>query len=100
MRAGGGKYQRQSWTTAKANVVSNLPLLERTLREMLDDDALRITAETELAAIEGFDSVTKIKLVLALEESLGVRFTTEEVATARTAGDLLCAIAGHQGPHA
>lgn len=71
--------------------------LQRILREILDDDALTVCADTDLNTIAGFDSVAKVKVVLALEEQFDIRFTTDEVAEAHTAGDFLQAVARHAG---
>jgi acyl carrier protein len=58
------------------------------IREIFDDDTVRITHETRLADIPDWDSVMLVKVALALEEAFGVQFGPEEMFEARTVGDL------------
>jgi len=70
-------------------------VVERVFREIFDDDALVVTAETTPADVAGWDSVAQVKVVLAIEGELGIRFTTDEVSGFKKVGDFLQAIQGH-----
>lgn len=57
-------------------------------REILDLDDLVLTEATTANEVPGWDSFTQVKLIIALEEEFGVRFTTHDVAEMQSVGDL------------
>ena len=68
-------------------------VVQKVFREVFDDDLLEIGAETTPADIPGWDSIAQIKIVLTVEEQLGVRLDNDDVAAIKGVGDLLSAIA-------
>jgi acyl carrier protein len=64
-------------------------------RQVFDDDNLAVLPETGRAQIAGWDSVAQVKLVLALEEEFGIRFTMDEVSSMNTVGDFVNAVKTH-----
>lgn len=75
--------------------MDRLALVQRLFREIFEDDALTVTAGTTQADVDGWDSLAHLKIILSLEEALGIRFETEEVATIRSVAGLLQAIERH-----
>jgi len=65
------------------------------IREVFDDDAITISDETSRSSIKDWDSLAHVKLILALEEEFDVRFTTDEVSSLQSVGDLRMAIHKH-----
>ena len=66
-------------------------------QEIFDDPALAVADQTAPQDIPDWDSVAQVKLVLTIEQSFGVRFTTEEVASFHSAGDFVAALNRRQG---
>lgn len=54
--------------------------LEQVCRDVFEDDDIVVTATSTAKDIEGFDSLMKITLFIALEEEFGVRFGSAEIA--------------------
>lgn len=71
--------------------------LQGIFREIFDQPALVLTAELSPATLSEWDSVAMVQLVLATEQEFGVRFTTDEVASIKCAGDFLTLLAAKAG---
>lgn len=67
--------------------------LQGIFREIFDQPALIVTPELSPVTLPEWDSVAMVQLVLATEQTFGVRFTTNEVAALRCAGDFLTLLA-------
>lgn len=57
--------------------------------KIFDRPDLVITEATNAASVEGWDSFTHINLIIALEEAFQVSFTTQELGSMTSVGDLL-----------
>ena len=66
--------------------------LEATLREVFDDAALRVTEATTANDVDGWDSLSHVNVIVAVEARFGVRFTPREALTFRNVGDMARAI--------
>jgi acyl carrier protein len=66
--------------------------LQTVFQEVFDDPTLEIRPETCPATIPDWDSIAQVKLVLAVEESFGVRLQDEDLGSFRSAGDFLQAL--------
>lgn len=62
------------------------------LRETFDDPGLEVERGTSADDVEGWDSLTNVELIVALESKFGVRFHTGEIARFRNVGELVDAI--------
>jgi acyl carrier protein len=62
--------------------------LTTVFRSTFNDDAIEISEATTAVDIPQWDSLTHINLVLATEKAFAVRFTTREVRSLKTVGDL------------
>jgi len=58
-------------------------------REIVDDEDLIITPETNASTIDDWDSYNHINLIVALETRFEVSFTTKEIGSMTCVGDLL-----------
>jgi acyl carrier protein len=53
--------------------------LQEIFREVFDDPTIELRDEMTAADIEGWDSVSHIDLLIAVERSLGIKFATAEM---------------------
>jgi acyl carrier protein len=65
------------------------PHLTAVFRQVFDDDELTIGPGTTAKDIESWDSLSNIRLVVAVEKRFGVRFNIGEVAALQNVGQLL-----------
>ena len=63
-------------------------------REVFDKPALEIFDAMQAKDVEGWDSLNHITLIMALEESFGVKFTTREVMGFQNVGEMLACLRG------
>ena len=61
---------------------------QQVFREVFENPALAITDKTTAADIPAWDSLEHINLIIALEQSFGIQFTSEEVTSMANVGDL------------
>jgi acyl carrier protein len=54
-------------------------VLQEVFRQVFDDPTIVLTDEMTAADIEGWDSVTHIDLLIAVERALGIKFATAEM---------------------
>ena len=71
--------------------------LNSIFRDVFDDPGLDLRPETSPSEIADWDSVAQVKLVLAVEEAFGIRFTSEEVADLHCFGDFVRALEKRKG---
>jgi acyl carrier protein len=62
--------------------------LTQILCDVFDDDSLRATPGLTANDVEGWDSLTHIRLLLTIEKSFGIKFSTSEIGKLETVGDL------------
>jgi acyl carrier protein len=79
----------------KSKPVDHLFALQKIFRDIFDDAALIITAQTKQDDVTGWDSVAQVRIVLTVEEAFQVHFDTEEVSSIKSVGDLLTIIERH-----
>lgn len=72
--------------------MSTLLQLNSIFQEIFDDPQLTVTADTSSNDLQDWDSVAQVKLVLAIEESFGVRFTSDDISGMHTVGDFMSAL--------
>lgn len=58
-------------------------------RETFDDAGIVISAATTARDIDGWDSLSNIELIVAIEAEFGVRFSSAEIADLSNVGDLM-----------
>jgi acyl carrier protein len=63
--------------------------MQRTFRQVFDDETLELHRNMTAADVEGWDSLNHIDLIVALEREFRIKFTTAEISKLATVGDLL-----------
>jgi acyl carrier protein len=64
------------------------PELKRLILDILSVDEWELTDATVAAAVPGWDSLSHINVILAVEKHFGVRFKASEVLRLKNVGDL------------
>jgi acyl carrier protein len=64
------------------------------IAKVFGEDDLVVLSSTTAADVEGWDSVSNIEVLIALEREFGIRFNTGEMATVANVGELVTLIAG------
>ncbi len=57
--------------------------------EVFNDDSILLTVETTADEVEGWDSLSHVNLILAVETRFNIRFTQRELLSFQNVGDLL-----------
>jgi|GEM_PF-1224024 len=69
--------------------MNHLKNIQTVFREIFEDPALVIEPATSPASLPEWDSVAQVHILLALEETYSMRFTTTEVAGIKSVADFL-----------
>lgn len=69
-----------------------LKRVEVIFREELEIDDLVLNDETTAEDVEGWDSLSHIQLVAAMEEAFGIEFSSREILSWDNVGDLIDSI--------
>jgi acyl carrier protein len=79
--------------------MTTLEKLNSIFRTVFDNDEIHIHPETIASDVDGWDSLSHVNLILAVEQGFGVRFTQRELLTFKNVGDLLRSIEGKVKPN-
>jgi len=60
--------------------------------DVFDDDAIEVTPELTAKEVDGWDSMTHIRLILSVERAFKVKFSTSEIGSLKKVGDLAALI--------
>lgn len=78
-----------------------LSRLSELVGDLLELENLKLSMITTAENVPGWDSLAHVRIVLAAEQTFGVRFTTAEIASLKKVGDLVklirTAAAQHRG---
>lgn len=66
--------------------------LQEIFREVFDDASLVITPETSAMDIEAWDSLSHLRLVMAMEAEFRIQFDFEELNALRNVGEMMVLI--------
>ena len=66
-----------------------LKQVEEIFREELELNDLELTDETTAEDVEGWDSLSHVQLVAAMEEAFGIEFKSREILSWDNVGDLV-----------
>lgn len=67
---------------------STFDRLTQVLRDIFDDDELVVTPGLTARAVEGWDSLGHVRLLIELERVFGVRFSATEISSLKNVGQL------------
>ncbi|MDP8984859.1 MAG: acyl carrier protein [Pseudomonadota bacterium] len=63
------------------------------LRDVFDDDAIAVGPDLTADDVDGWDSLTHIRLMLTVEKAFAIRFAASEVGKLKNVGELASLIA-------
>ena len=69
-----------------------LKRVEEIFREEVESEDLELNDETTAEDVDGWDSLSHIQLVAAMEESFGIEFSSREILSWDNVGDLIDSI--------
>jgi len=72
-------------------------LLTEIFHEIFANDTIVLAPAMTADDVEGWDSFAHLDIIVALEEQLGIKFTTREIETLRTVGDLVALVKAKAG---
>lgn len=62
-------------------------------RDILDDEEIVLTGASTADDVEGWDSLTHIQLIVAIEKQFRVKFTSKEILSWKNVGELIDSLA-------
>ena len=68
--------------------------VEQIFREVFDNPSLQIFDAMQAKDVEGWDSLTHVTLIMAIEEAFGIQFSTREVMGFQNVGEMLACLRG------
>ena len=66
--------------------------------DVFDDDLIEVTPELSAKDVDGWDSLTHIRLLLTVERAFKVKFSTSEIGKLKNVGDLVDLIGAQAQP--
>lgn len=72
--------------------METISLLNQIFRQVFDDEEINIVPETTADDVDGWDSLSHVNLILAVETYFKVRFSSKELLRMKNVGDLVRAI--------
>jgi acyl carrier protein len=66
-----------------------LERLNRIFRDVFEDDDIRIAPGMTANDVDGWDSLSHVNLIVAIETTFNIRFSQKELLTFKNVGDLL-----------
>lgn len=57
--------------------------------DVFDEDSIELTPDLSAKDVDGWDSLTHIRLVLTIERTFKIKFSTAEIAKLENVGDLV-----------
>jgi acyl carrier protein len=72
--------------------MTNLEKLNSIFQTVFDNTDLDIKPEMTANDVDGWDSLSHVNLILAIEKGFGIRFNQKELLTFKNVGDLLRSI--------
>jgi len=73
-------------------MATTLETLNQIFRMVFDDDSIQIRPDLTALEVDGWDSLSHINLITAVEAKFGIRFTQKELLRQRNVGDLISGI--------
>ena len=61
-------------------------------QDVFDEDSIKVTPDLSAKDVDGWDSLTHIRLILTVEKAFKIKFTTSEIGKLERVGDLVALI--------
>ncbi len=68
--------------------------LTKIFEDVFDEDSIVVTPELSAKDVDGWDSLTHIRLMLTVEKAFKIKFSTSEVGKLQNVGELVRLIEG------
>ncbi|MBR4707485.1 MAG: acyl carrier protein [Pseudobutyrivibrio sp.] len=75
-------------------MASILDRLTEVFQDVFDDEDLTITADTNVKELDGWDSLTHITLMAAIQDEFDVKYNIEQITELTTVSDILATLEG------
>lgn len=72
--------------------MTTLERLNAVFCEVFDDEDLAVSPDSTANDVDGWDSLSHVNLIVAVENTFAIRFSQKELLTFRNVGDLLACI--------
>jgi acyl carrier protein len=69
-----------------------LSTTQEIFRDVLDDDSIVLKNDTTADDVDGWDSLTHIQLIVALEKHFKIKFTSKEILHWKNVGEMVMSI--------
>ena len=66
--------------------------LTQIFEDVFDDDSIQVSAALTARDVDGWDSLTHIRLILTIEKAFKIKFSTSEIGKLENVGDLVSLI--------
>jgi acyl carrier protein len=66
--------------------------VQTVMRDVFDNDGIVLTESTTAADVEGWDSLSHIQLIVAVEKHFNIKFTSKEILSWQNVGELAASI--------
>jgi acyl carrier protein len=63
--------------------------LTEVFEDVFDEDSIEVTPELSAKDVDGWDSMTHIRLLLTVERAFKIKFSTSEIGKMENVGDLV-----------
>jgi acyl carrier protein len=66
--------------------------LEDIFHDVFDEDSIKLTPLLSAKDVDGWDSLTHIRLILTVEKAFNIKFSTSEIGRLKDVGDLVALV--------
>ena len=66
--------------------------LAEIFEDVFDEDSIKLTPDLSAKDVDGWDSLTHIRLILTVEKAFKIKFSTSEIGKLENVGDLVALI--------
>jgi len=74
------------------NQTEILQQVETIFKDVLDEENLTLTEATTANDVEGWDSLTHVQLIVAIEKHFKIKFSSKEILSWKNVGEMVDAI--------
>lgn len=73
----------------ETNKIKIITWLNKIFEDIIDEGPVSLSEMTTSQDVDGWDSLTNIQLVVAIEKHFNIRFTSEEIPSWKNVGDMI-----------